>query len=232
MTIRVIISFSAVLKHSFPVEKEECIWSHPGGTIDPYEAVCAPRDGGGKAPENREALWKCVRNAACPITDDRLQMAILRDPREVTISNYYYWIRKSPKKLERFKSKDEFFLVFLPSVCKWMSIRYLLFSELLEDRSSIFWYNDAVENPNAWFSQFFSLAGLNVPPAILNETVRAQEGGGVNLGFAEQRLDDHPNGTLSRSYKDEISAETVKGVDDILRLWLPPDYLDKLGVSH
>ena len=216
----------------FPVDRNECIWSHPGRTIYPNEAVCTPADGNGKAPEHREALWECVRNAACPIIDDSQQMAVLRDPRDVTLSTYYFWIRKSPEMLARFKSKDDFFLAFLPPVCKWMSIRYLLFNELLADRSSIFWYNDAVENPNVWFSQFFSLAGLNVPPAVLYETVHAHEEGGNTLGFRIQALDDHPNGTTSRSYRDEISPEAVKEVDDILRLWLPPAYLDKLGVSH
>ena len=231
LLIRVTINFSAVSKHELPVDRHNCPWAHPGGTVDPGTAVCVPAHGA-SIPENWESLGECVITSRCPIVDDSLQMATLRDPREVTVSLFYFWVRHSPMRLERFRSMDHFFLETLPTLSKWLGVRFLLFVELIGDQSSVFWYDDATSNPAGWFSQFFSFAGLNTPPAVLDETIHAHDEGGFDLGFRVQRLDDHPNGTVSRSYKDEVSADIIEEIDDILRQWLPPAFLIRIGVSN
>ena len=199
--------------------------------MQPHDTVCK-LPGSGRLPENREALWDCIRSTPCPITDDSLQMVVMRDPRDVAVSSYYFWVRYHPDKLQRFKSMDDFYLAFLPTLCKWLSVRFLLFEVILKEQSSVFWYDGAVSNPLVWYSQLYSFAGLNAPPALLDETVYAHDEGGLNLGLQLQNLDSHPNGTASRSYKDEVSAPVVDIIDDILRQWLPPAFLDRIGVSY
>ena len=199
--------------------------------MKPHDTVCTLA-GGGRVPENRKALWSCIISTPCPIIDDSLQMVVMRDPRDVTVSSFYFWVRNHPDQLRRFESMDDFYLAFLPTLCKWLSVRFLLFEVILKEQSSVFWYDDAVSHPRVWYSQFYSFAGLNAPPTLLDETVHAHDEGGLDLGLKLQNLDSHPNGTASRSYKDEVSADVVDVIDDILRQWLPPAFLDRIGVSY
>lgn len=53
--------------------------------------------------------------------------------------------------------------------------------------------------------------------------------------FPTKGFDIHPGGSAvapGRSYKDEISAETLEGLDAVLRTWLPPVMLVRFGVSQ
>ena len=229
MSCRVKIIFSSKEKHELPVDRRKCPWSHRGSMTRPDDVICKNSESG-KEPENFVELEQCIKHAACPVIDDSLQMAVLRDPREVTVSSYYYFLRHEPEILRNvgLESMNDFFSRYFPLVCKWLFVRFLLFGSLIANQSSLFWYRDAVEYPARWRSQFLSFVGLNPPAFIVNETAKAFEKGKHNLGFKAQDLDSHPGGTNSRSYRDELNDVVIGQIDSILTRWLPDGFLEEI----
>jgi len=220
------IRISGMGKHGLPVEND-CPWSHPGGLSEKEKHVCSPMDNGN---QNKTTLWNCVNESSCPIVDDRLQFAVFRDPRAVTVS-YYFWEKIHNNLTPEGRSVDKFVKDMLPTVTQWVSLRFLLFNRMIKKRSSIFWYNDALDDPNQWHKQFMKFTGLNMPDKIVKDSADVSTGGsepgkmGVNvhLGGGDAKL--------TRTYRDEVTPETLLMMDDVLRKWLPPFLLSRFDVD-
>lgn len=185
-------------------------------------------------------LWKCVEEAECSFNDDRLQMAVLRDPRAVAVSAYFQLLRQESPRIseerEAFKSVDNFFQTHLHVICMWISIRYLLFTVYMADSSAVFWYDEAVADPVDWHRRYLAFVGIHLQPDQVVEMARRAGGGGSILGYPSKGIDAHPGGvegaaTSTRTFRDELSAESLAMMDDVLRQWLPPVILARLDLA-
>ncbi|CAM9470199.1 unnamed protein product [Scytosiphon promiscuus] len=232
----VVISLTNFDKHTLPVE-DSCSFSHRRGISNAHDKVCTPPGSDIQPPGNHAELYKCARESACRIVDDRLQMSVMRDPRPIAVSAYFHTLRTHPELLHT-SSVDEYALSFLPAACKWVSIRYLLFAEILGHKSSLFWYDDAQENPGDWHSDFYDFIGIRVPMSVVERSVAVATGQVPDsrlAGFPSKGIDVHSGGSESessgkRTFRDEVSATTVSKMDDMLRVWLPPVLLEKFGI--
>lgn len=212
--------------------RDDCRWSHSGGLSGKEDHICTPVNGEGTLNQNHTGLWNCVIDAACPIVDDRLQFVVLRDPRAVTVSYYFY--KKLHNKSFKETSVDVFVINMLPTVCQWVSLRFLLFEQILKTQSSLFWYSDAFADSEQWHEHFLQFVGLNMPHDVVKAAANTATDGGEIPGMHRTGVNVHLGGAeaeLSRTYQDEITAETLAGMDDVLRVWLPPILLTRLGVA-
>ena len=202
-----------------------CRWFHARGITKKDFRACEPPDG--ESVENQPQLWACVQESMCDLTDDSLQIAVLRDPRAVTVSSYFQLARqKSPMLVkEQIESVDHFFVNHLDAITQWISLRYLLFTQLASERSEVFWYEDAVADPIEWHGRYFTFVGLRPPPLVVHHTAAIATQGGSILGFPAKGLDYHPDGeeqAPSRTFRDELNNSSLAIMDDVLRKWLPP----------
>eukprot|EP00903_Cladosiphon_okamuranus_P021789 g20035.t1 len=78
---RVKITLLSQDKHRLPVGPD-CEYSHFGGVASQDRGVCGFA-ATGRQPSNQPELWNCVKSSRCQFVDDRLQMAVFRDPREL-----------------------------------------------------------------------------------------------------------------------------------------------------
>ncbi len=151
------------------------------------------------------------------------------------MSAYFHTLRFERHKVDGV-SVDDFVLEILPTTCKWVAVRYFLFAEVLAPKSSLFWYNDAENRPEEWHHQFFDFVGLNLPSWVVIRAADVAVGRATDkrlARFPAKGLDPHSGGeapVVERSYRDEVSPETLLRMDDILRVWLPPVLLEKFGV--
>ncbi|CAM9437971.1 unnamed protein product [Ectocarpus fasciculatus] len=221
---RVEISISCVEKHSMPVS-DSCPWSHSYGFAHEGDG-CWSIDG--QPVENDSDLWTCMQETPCETTDNSLQFAPIRDPRAVAVSTYFHYLTQSkfPEHyLELHPSLDEVVLEILPQLCHWTTLRHIMFEGLLSDRSELFWYEEAVEDPFDWHYRWASFAGLILPGGWIDGMVAANE--------EETILNVHPGGeerSATRTWRDEVSPEIRQEMDSILRKWLPGVLLARLGV--
>lgn len=94
----------------------------------------------------------------------------------------------------------------------------------------VYWYEDALDDPLSWHFEWLASVGLHIPPKVVEGAASAAAR--HDFVFLTKGVDRHPGGvTLRRSYKDEITAETLSGFDAVLRTWLPPIVLARLGVA-
>lgn len=157
--------------------------------------------------------------------------------RPIVVSAYFHMRRARPELLHN-TSVDKFALKFLPAACKWVSIRYLLFGEILGHKSSLFWYDDALDNPREWHNDFYELVGLRMPMSVLAESVAVATGQVFDsrvAGFPIKGIDVHSGGRASRTagertFRDEVSEATASKMDVMLQVWLPPAILHKFGM--
>ena len=159
-------------------------------------------------------------------------MAVLRDPRPLAVSAYFHLLREYPLEVKGL-SVDTYVATMLPEFCQWVSVRYLVFGELLRDRSAMFWYGEALDDPVSWHVDFFEFVGLNMPEEVLKKSADVAMRGGSILGFPSKGLDRHDGGAaagLTRTFRDELNSTTLANMDDVLRVWLPPAMLEKVGV--
>lgn len=232
---RVQILVSAVRKHMLPIE-ESCGWYHRRGVTTPTDTVCLKLNG--KPVKDRADLWKCVEDNDCMFNDKRLQLAVLRDPRAITVSAYFQLIKqKSPRTTDRnlFKSVDHFFQAELSHVCMWVSIRYFLFTQLLSDRSAVFWYDEAVDDPYDWHGRYFAFVGLHLPIEEVATAAHTASRGGSIMGFPSKGIDEHPGGkaqSVARTFRDELNNISLSVMDDVLKQWLPPVVLRRFGLDY
>lgn len=185
---------------------------------------------GGIATEGAGDLWHCMQKGICEIVDHRQQLVVLRDPRAVVVSTYYHMVQNGH--FLPFDNVDDFVLAFLPTTCKWVTIRYFLFGKILANQSTLYWYEDAQANPTEWHQTFLSAAGLNLPRSVA-ETASATVQEGIFLGFPSKGIDRHEGGivNVNRSFKEELKSSTLSELDDVLRMWLPPVLLAKIDVA-
>lgn len=172
-----------------------------------------------------------MQQANCDITDDWLQLVVFRDPRDVVVSTYFHMKVHSHKKvgdLEDFVARE------LPIICEYMAVRHILFSGFLPHQSMEVWYNDAMADPLRWYYRFFDSVGLQLPYQTVNDAAEAAAAN--RLRFTPKHVDDHPGqeartDTSARRFKDEVGPNTFKLADEILRQWLSPVFLAKLGIQ-
>ena len=216
-------------KHALPVGPE-CAYSRRKSIAMEGDTVCKSD----VAQSNHPELWACVRNSNCQFVDDRLQLAVLRDPRPLAVSSYFHMHREYPETVEGL-TVDTYVETMLPMFCRWVSVRYLIFAELLRDSSIIFWYDEALDDPVFWHVGFYDFIGVRVPDKVLRKAAEVAMRGGSIFGFPTKGLDKHEGGAaagLSRTFRDELNSTTLANMDDVLRVWLPTEMLQKVGVSR
>lgn len=235
-SIRVSIVVSKVHKHTLPVNNS-CAFSHSAGIgfgkakaeNHPKEEACVFADG--TPAKNNDDLWRCMHEADCEITDDWLQMAVFRDPRPAIVSTFYHLEVHGGRELGKL---DDFVARELPILCQWVAVRYILFSGILADQSIELWYDDAMEDPLGWHYHWFYSIGLQLPLHIVEATAKAAAAD--DLGFWHKEIDLHPGeearteATAVRRFEDEVSPDVLEIADAILRRWLPPVLLEKVGI--
>ena len=196
----------------------------------------------------------CFNNPA----DERHQFALLRDPRAAAVSTFFHErthhvIKKDAIADGSQDTIDEFVLAVLPSLCQWVAIRHILFAELLAEQSTIFWFEDAQGDPLRFHHEWLATAGLHLPTTVAEAATDAALRGDFN--FTTKGQNKHPGeetivagvgkGAVAAAdalvveeekrekptWKDVLTPETVEKVDAIVRNWLPPAILAKIGVE-
>lgn len=230
------IILSRADKHTLPVNSS-CAYSHNHGIElarvkvqdHPGSAACTFTDG--TQVSNHTDLWRCMHEASCVITDDWLQMVVFRDPRPAVVSAYFHLGVHSDMELG---TLEDFIDRQLPIMCQWLDIRYILFSGLLAHQSVQFWYNDAMTDPVEWHLRWLDAVGLQLPLGVVKAIATAAAAG--ELGFHHKEIDVHPGerariGRSVRRFEEEVAPDVLEVADAVLRIWLPPVLLEKLGVS-
>lgn len=116
-----IITLQGGGKHRLPMSEQNCSLVHSAG-IPGKGDVCTFPDG--RQPQNYNDLWRCVREANCPIIDDQQQMVVFRDPRPLVVSAYFYLVAAKRAKL---LTIDEYVETMLPTYAQWVAVRYIIF---------------------------------------------------------------------------------------------------------
>ena len=179
-------------------------------------------------------LWKCVQEAACITNTSRRQLVIMRDPRAATSSSYFFL--KAHGKMSHETSLDQYFQKNLEVISQWMSLRYFFFTQILADQSELFWYEDHQDDPFDWHVRYLAFIGLNLPVDETLAIARTASEGDLNdiLGYNEKGIDVHPGSPAKRSnystFEDELGEESLQMMNDVVRRWLPPVVLRKLGL--
>lgn len=154
------------------------------------------------------------------------------------MSAYFHTLRTAPRLVDGV-TVDEYVLEFLPTACKWVSVRYILFTEVLAGRSALFWYDDAQESPEDWHEAFYGLTGLRMPPAVVTQAADVAAGRVSDSrlkSFPAKGLDVHlgeeeGEAQEPRTFRDEVLPETLLEMDAVLQAWLPPVLLRKFRVG-
>lgn len=175
-----------------------------------------------------------MREADCHVTDDWLQMAVFRDPRPAIVSSFYHILVHHANKINKDLGDVEAFIAReLPNMCQWLAVRYILFSGILAEKSTEFWYEDAMIDPLGWHYQLYFSIGLQLPFHVVEATAEAAVAD--MLDFGHKDVDVHPGEEVrteggARRFEDEVSPEAVKLADEVLRTWLPSVLLERFGV--
>lgn len=161
-------------------------------------------------------------------------MAVFRDPRPMAVSSYFHLKIHPPPDRRPKVSVDEYVKAHLPYMCQWIAVRFIVFQGMIKnDMATAFWYEEALADPLAWHHKWLAFVGLRLPTPVVEMAKNAALVGNFSF-ISKYPGDQHPGGkkvTPDRSYKDELKPETVEGMDDVLRLWLPPALLARYGVS-
>lgn len=122
-------------------------------------------------------------------------------------------------------------LSMLPQICQWIALRHILFSGFMANRSTLFWYEEALDDPIQWHQQWLASVGLHLPAAIVTSIADAAVGS--KHDFMASELDHHPGGINreGRSWRDEVTPALLESMDEIVRIWLPPVLLARLGIT-
>ncbi|CAN0026612.1 unnamed protein product [Choristocarpus tenellus] len=156
--------------------------------------------------------------------DENLQLVIIRDPRAAA-NSMFFMLKKDFG--ERFKhTLDEYVLSVLPSYCQRTLFRVLLFGTVLRSRTLLLFYEDILAAKVASFGKLVRFFGMNLPGVVIEALENAPD----------QPFEEHTGETRSakqenqRSFKDEVSPETVFSMDEIMRGWLPSELLVRWNV--
>lgn len=224
------ITITKAEKHNLPV-RNSCPWRHLDH-ISYAEPPCRFQKGG-RRPKSYDELWECVAEADCKITDQRLQMAVFRDPRAMTVSSYYHLKAHAGPGERPEGSVDDYVKKLIPFMSQWVALRHILFEGMLDPHQSLsFWYEDALGDPLRWHYRWLAFVGLQLPASVVEAARDAAMVG--DFGFESKFPGDkHIGGaavTADRTYKDELKQETLEVLDKAVRKWLPPTLLAKLRV--
>jgi len=177
---------------------------------------------------------RCLREKPCAIADNRQQMLILRDPRAVVVSSFFY-LKLHPNSAgiaRAGENLEDYALRMLPTMCRFVHLRYQLLQGNMPDKTVEFLYDESLTDPIRWHQRWLSFVGLSPPKSVVqNATDTAQR---REFGFTAHGVDEHVGGkeaTRHRSWKDEISPEVVRKMYEICLVWLPPVLLDKFGIG-
>eukprot|EP00903_Cladosiphon_okamuranus_P005538 g5515.t1 len=231
---RVTITLSKIDKHTLPVE-ETCPYSHGVG-YHLYLDFCREADEisegreatNGTRPAIFERVWRCMQDAQCPVVDDRKQMVIFRDPRAASVSSFFFL--KAGGYIPEGQSIDEFVIQNFPVFCKWLVIRLALFSKMFpKDNVAVFWYDRWQSTPLKWHRHLFQAVGLRVPETVA--AASSQAALADDFPFFSKGRDAHL-GTVPpveiHTYRDDISVETARSIDETMKQWLPPKFISQL----
>lgn len=219
-------------KHMLPV-RGSCSWHHSNGLVVDEEECMSVAD---KPVQDHADLWNCVERAGCEIWDDRPQFVMMRDPRPMAVSSFFY-VQTHPetrggKHPALNMTVDDAVMMMLPGIARYIGLRFNLFQGLLERQSEVFWYDDALADPLQWHYRWFAFAGLNLPGSVVRAASDASVRGEFDF-WTEGGPNKHPGGkepSVKRSWKDEVSPKLHAEIDEITRRWLPPVVLAKIGV--
>lgn len=130
---------------------------------------------------------------------------------------------------------DEFVLTALPIISHWVSLRYILFAEMLSRQSTIYWYTDALGDVFEWHQGWLASVGLHLPPAVVEGMADVDLSGEFNFDTTEKDANlvadaERVNGSVP-SWRDGLRPETVAEMDRVVQQWLPPVILDKIGAK-
>ena len=167
----------------------------------------------------------------------------MRDPRAGAVSTFFHK-EKYPNSRPLtslggdIHDLDEFTLAMAPVLCQWVTIRYLLFSTILEPKSTLFWYHDAFSDAHKWHYEWLAAVGVHLPGPIVEEMADAALR--EDFDFDTFGRNDHP-GVVEEAkpeevhrptWKELLRPETLVELDTIARQWLPPAVLVKLNVPE
>lgn len=181
-------------------------------------------------------LWRCLEDARCTSSDERLQLAVIRDPRAVTVSGYFHSVKHTRGFQQAHPSVDQYFQQNLGFISRWTTVRYLLFTELLADRSHVVTFEDLMVDPVDWYGRFLHFIGLNLPSEVIFDIARvASEEGPKIYGRIRKGVDEHPGSIVPegsrRTFRDELGQTSLEMMDDVMRPLLPPALLKRFGVD-
>lgn len=128
---------------------------------------------------------------------------------------------------------DVYFHLFLGAICRWSSLRYLLFTEILDDRSAIFWFEDTFADPVDFHGRLLSFAGLHLPLETVVQMAQDTSNGRRPYGFRVKGPDMHVGGLEpgdNRTFRNELNPESLAMMDDVVRTWMPPALLRRFDI--
>lgn len=205
-----------------------CPLAHKNGVL--YEENgCIFADG--TLMKNVDDIQPCIAENSCPVHDRRQQMVVMRDPRPVVVSSYFFALAHHKGAL-RGESLDAYVVRMFPTVCQWVAIRYYFFEDMVPDKAIVFWYDDSLEDPVLWHSRWLEWIGLQPPTQVVKAATDAAAA--RDFRFYSKGVDKHIGGkeaTVKRTYADELKPETLADLEDVMRTWLPPELLHRFGVS-
>lgn len=162
----------------------------------------------------------------------------MRDPRAGAVSTYFHeklhvTVAKGGAVGSGSETLDEFVLAVAPVLCQWLTLRYILFTDIMGALSTLFWYDDGLEEPFNWHSEWVASVGLHLPEPVVEEMADAALR--EEFDFDTKGRNKHPGvvqvkgleDTHSPTWQELLKPETQVALDDILRNWLPPAVLVK-----
>lgn len=113
------------------------------------------------------------------------------------------------------------------------SLRYMLFTTILGDRSALFWFEETLADPVDFHSRFLSFAGLKLPFETVANMARLASGENGLYGAHSKGPDKHIGGVEDvegRTFRDELNSTSLAMMDDVVRTWMPPVLLQRFGI--
>lgn len=223
----VFIGLSSRGKHMLPMSAK-CPLAHKNGILYEENACIFPN---GTLMQNVDDIRPCIEENSCPVHDHRQQMVVMRDPRPVVVSSYFFAWAHHNAALKR-ESLDAYVVRMFPTVCQWVAIRYYFFQDMVPDKAIVLWYDESLEDPVRWHARFLNFVGLRPPAEVIEVATDAATT--RDFRFYSKGVDKHIGGkesSVKRTYAQELKPETLAGLEDIMRIWLPSELLHRFGVS-
>jgi len=151
--------------------------------------------------QNYTDTVRCLHENPCRITDSRHQMLILRDPRAVVVSSFFHQMThpESAGRARPGESVEGYALRLLPTICRFVHLRYQLLQEKLLDRTVEFLYDESFGDPSGWHRRWLSFVGFTPPDSVAQEATDLSQR--REFGFTAKGIDKHPGGTEATQRK-------------------------------